>query len=199
MTYGYNSLTPSNYQNAYSSQPDIQIPKNVQQSLGLRQIKDFDAIENFQDANGKNWRLVKRSTDSSIEIPDPQYLQVSDYWCHEFPGSSPKTFIYVVEGIKHPRENEETSQKTSVLYQWFSTTEVKNFTPQMISQSEWHRANVYSSELVDARMSKFIALCKLCKPGTSKPILENPSLVKEEYIEDICLEVGTGPVHGTKE
>lgn len=133
-----------NYQNLYNvpqmsqlPQTDIQLPKQtLQQSLGLRQIKDFDVVENFQDANGKLWRLVKRSTDSSIEIPDPQYLQVTDYWCHEFPNSSPKTYIYVVEGVKHPRETDENSQKTCILYQWFSTNEVKNFTPQMISQSE---------------------------------------------------------------
>lgn len=180
------------YQNLYNvpqmsqlPQTDIQLPKQtLQQSLGLRQIKDFDVVENFQDANGKLWRLVKRSTDSSIEIPDPQYLQVTDYWCHEFPNSSPKTYIYVVEGVKHPRETDENSQKTCILYQWFSTNEVKNFTPQMISQSEWHRANVYSSELVDSRLSKLVALCKIQLNKNNEPINNQ----KEEYIEDISLD-----------
>lgn len=187
----------SYYQNLYNqplsqtvntpipTQSDIQLPKQqLQQSLGLRQIKEFDVVDSFQDANGRVWRLVKRSTDSSIEIPDPQYLQVTDYWCHEFPDSNPKTYIYVVEGIKHPRETDENAQKTCILYQWFSTTNVKGFTPQMITQQEWHRANVYSSELIDSRLSKLVALCKIQLNKNNEPV--NPQ--KDEYIEDISLE-----------
>lgn len=171
--------------NSVPIQSDIQIPKqNIQQSLGLRQIKDFNVVDNFTDSFGKTWKLVKRSTDSSIEIPDPQYLQVTDYWNHEFPGTSPKSYIYVVEGIKHPRDNEENAQKAYILYQWFSTTYVQNFTPQMISQQEWHRANVYSCDFSDTRVSKLIALCKLKQNAQNEPV----PVKENEYIEDISLE-----------
>lgn len=182
----YSLFNNSTQQIAQPVQSDIQLPKTqVAQSLGLRQIKDFDVVDSFHDANGKLWKLVKRSTDSSIEIPDPKYVQPTDWWNHEFPGSNPKTYVYVVEGIKYPREGDENSQKTCVMYQWFSTSNVPGFTPQMISQSEWHRANVFSSELIDSRISKLVAICKLQTNTNNEPV----ALQKEEYIEDISLDM----------
>lgn len=182
----YSLFNNSTQQIAQPVQSDIQLPKTqVAQSLGLRQIKDFDVVDSFHDANGKLWKLVKRSTDSSIEIPDPKYVQPTDWWNHEFPGSNPKTYVYVVEGIKYPREGDENSQKTCVMYQWFSTSNVPGFTPQMISQSEWHRANVFSSELIDSRISKLVAICKLQTNTNNEPVAPQ----KEEYIEDISLDM----------
>ena len=148
----------------------------------LRQIQGFEMVDNFKDAYGKTWKLVKRSTDNSVEIPDPQYLQVTDYWCHEVPGSNGKIFCYVVEGIKHPRD--DGSQKMIVLYQWFSTTFNKSFTPQMISQPEWHKANVYSTDLIDSKLSKLYALCKT--PQNEIQPEAKPEQ-KQEHIEDIDL------------
>lgn len=159
---------------------DISIPK-PQQTLGLRQIQGFDMVDSFKDSYGKIWKLVKRSTDTSVEIPDPQYLQVTDYWCHEMPGSNGKIFCYVVEGIKHPRD--DGSQKMVVLYQWFSTTFNKQFTPQMITQTEWHKANVYSSDMTDSKVSKLYALCKTSPTQPETPINE-----PAEHIEDIILD-----------
>lgn len=163
---------------------DITIPKISQpQSLGLRQIQGFDMVDSFKDADGKMWRLVKRSTDNTVEIPDPQYLQVTDYWCHEMPNSSGKIFCYVVEGIKHPRD--DGSQKMVVLYQWFSTTFNKSFTPQMITQTEWHKANVFTTDLVDSKVSKLYALCKT-QVQTTQAQSQEP--IQVEHIEDINLE-----------
>lgn len=164
-----------------TSNTDITIPKPAA-NLGLRQIQGFEMVDNFKDAYGKTWKLVKRSTDNSVEIPDPQYLQVTDYWCHEVPGSNGKIFCYVVEGIKHPRD--DGSQKMIVLYQWFSTTFNKSFTPQMISQPEWHKANVYSTDLIDSKLSKLYALCKT--PQNEIQPEAKPEQ-KPEHIEDIDL------------
>lgn len=166
---------------------DITIPKVTNNSLGLRQIQDFEMVDSFRDSYGKTWKLVKRSTDNSVEIPDPQYLQVTDFWCHEMPGSNGKIYCYAVEGIKHPRD--DGSQKMIVLYQWFSTTFNKSFTPQMISQSEWHKANVYSTDLVDSKLSKLYALCKAQQEQVQNDIPQNAEPQKQiEHIEDINLE-----------
>lgn len=182
--YNTNALnTLYNPSQATIPNTDIQVPKNViQPSLGLRQIQGFEMSQAFKDSFGKLWKLVKSSTDTSVEIPDPQYLQVTDYWSHEFPGSNGKIFVYVVEGIKHPRES--GVEKMCVLYQWFSTTDNKNFNPSMISQTEWHRANVYSTDLTDSKMSKLLALCNVSQDSKSQ---EN-SETKDNHIEDINLE-----------
>lgn len=163
---------------------DITIPKVTNQTLGLRQIQGFDMLDSFKDADGKLWRLVKRSTDNTVEIPDPQYLQVTDYWCHEMPNSNNKIFCYVVEGIKHPRD--DGSQKMVVLYQWFSTVFNKSFTPQMITQSEWHKANVFTTDLVDSKISKLYALCKTSTQTENQQQTQEP--IQQEHIEDINLE-----------
>ena len=128
-------------------------------SLGLKQINGFDMPFQFKDSDGKNWKLVKSAKDASVEIPDPQFVQVTDFWVHEFPGSDNKVFIYVVEGIKRPRIDTETP--VMVLYQWFSTNNNRSFTPQMISQTEWYCANVYTAPMSDSRVSKLKALCKV--------------------------------------
>ena len=179
--YNTNALnTLYNPTSATLPNTDIQVPKAViQPSLGLRQIQGFEMVQSFTDSYGKMWKLVKSSTDTSVEIPDPQYLQVTDYWTHEFPGSDGKIFVYAVEGIKHPRES--GSEKMCVLYQWFSTVDNKNFNPQMISQTEWHRANVYSTDLTDSKMSKLLALCKV---QSEKPEPQKP----DSHIEDINLD-----------
>lgn len=184
---GINGLNNLNTSIPYTvPNTDIAVPKQqTLQSLGLRQIQGFEMVDSFRDSYGKTWRLVKRSTDNSVEIPDPQYLQVTDYWCHEMPGSNGKIYCYVVEGIKHPRD--DGSQKMVVLYQWFSTSFNKQFTPQMISQSEWHKANVYSSDLTDSKVSKLYALCKTQQQQVQNEV---PQTVEQqiEHIEDINLE-----------
>ena len=128
-------------------------------AIGLKQINGFDMVREFKDSDGRVWRLVKSARDSSVEIPDPQFVQITDYWVHEFPNSNGKVFIYVVEGIKRPRIDTETP--VMVLYQWFSTNGNMAFTPQMITQAEWYNANVYTSSLSDTRISKLNALCKV--------------------------------------
>lgn len=179
----------------YQTNPNLNLPNTnitmpkiqTQQTLGLRQIQGFEMLPQFTDSYGKTWKLVKSSNDNTVEIPDPQYLQVTDYWCHEMPNSNGKIYCYVVEGIKHPRD--DGSQKMVVLYQWFSTTFNKQFTPQMISQSEWHKANVYSTDLVDSKISKLYALCKvenIQQQNTEQPAEQAQQPI--EHIEDINLE-----------
>lgn len=68
-------------------------------------------------------------------------------------------FLYVVEGIKRPRI--DTERSVNVLYQWFSTANNPSFTPQSITPAEWYNANVYTSTITDARVSKLRALCNL--------------------------------------
>ena len=179
----------------YQTNPNLNLPNTnitmpkiqTQQTLGLRQIQGFEMLPQFTDSYGKTWKLVKSSNDNTVEIPDPQYLQVTDYWCHEMPNSNGKIYCYVVEGIKHPRD--DNTQKMVVLYQWFSTTFNKQFTPQMISQSEWHKANVYSTDLVDSKISKLYALCKvenIQQQNTEQPTEQAQQPI--EHIEDINLE-----------
>ena len=77
-------------------------------------------------------------------------------------------------------------KKMVVLYQWFSTSFNKQFTPQMISQAEWHKANVYSSDLMDSKVSKLYALCKT-QQTTDTAQIEQQN-VQQEHIEDINLD-----------
>lgn len=131
--------------------------------LSLRQLANFNITTAFQDSDGKQWKLVKSANDSSVEIPDPSYVQISDYWNHEFPNTNGKVFIYVVEGVKRPRI--ETERPVKVLYQWFSTKNNPQFTPQMITANEWHRANVYTAPITNSRVSKLSALCGIEMPS----------------------------------
>jgi len=136
---------------------DIQMNMQTVGILGLRQMMNFNITREFKDSDGKTWRLVKSANDASVEVPDPQFVQITDYWNHDFPNSNGKVFIYVVEGIKRPRV--ETERPVRVLYQWFSTKNNAQFTPQMISGNEWRRANVYTAQIQDSRVSKLSALC----------------------------------------
>ncbi len=149
---------PTPQQNPQPSNQNQQQSNQVQMNLGLRQLQDFSMIDAFQDTDGHVWKLVKSANDASVEIPDPQYVQITDFWNHEFPNSDGKVFIYVIEGIKRPRVDNE--KPVNVLYQWFSTSNNPNFNPQMITQAEWHRANVYTSPISSSRISKLKALCK---------------------------------------
>ena len=126
-------------------------------TLNLTQIQDFNPIKRFTDSANTEWSLVKASTDSTIDIPNPKDIQIVDYWNHEFPNLKNKIYIYVVEGIKQPRV--EIEQPTKILYQWFSTVWVASFNPNMISPKEWLKANVYAAPITDTRVSKLKALC----------------------------------------
>lgn len=145
------SINPNLLTNLYQQQA---IP-----SLQLTQIDGFEPTPEFTDSNGTRWQLVKSANSGMSEIPDPQSVNITDYWNHEYPGSNGKVFIYVVEGVRVPKTNRETA--CNVLYAWFSTVDNKNFTPQMIKQSEWLMANVYASAITDSRVSKLKALCKV--------------------------------------
>lgn len=127
------------------------------QPIGLTQFKDLNMPQAFTDDNGTKWKLAKSSKDSSVEIPDPAMVTLTRWWNHVHPMSNGKVFIYVVEGIKRPRIESENS--VMVLYQWFSTVNRSNFTPNDITAAEWYNANVYTANIIDSRISQLRALC----------------------------------------
>ena len=151
----------NNINNMLLANPFVPMAIPVKNSLGLNQIEGFTPVNKFVDDSNTEWTLSKASSDSTVDIPDPKSLQITDYWNHEFPKplKNTKLYIYVVEGIRQPRV--ETEQPTRVLYQWFSTTRILDFTPAMISEREWLKANVYSAPVVNARVSKLNALCQV--------------------------------------
>lgn len=177
----YSNIT-NQITNALTSNDPSAIINTQQGVLGLRQLANFDVTPSFQDSDGKQWKLVKSANDSSVDIPDPSYVQITDYWNHEFPNSGGRVFVYVVEGIKRPRI--ETERPVRVLYQWFSTKNNPQFTCQMISKNEWHRANVYTAPITDSRVSKLSAICGIEMAG----VLENqPASNQQEPDIDISL------------
>lgn len=127
------------------------------QPIGLTQFKDLNMPLSFTDDNGTKWKLAKSSKDSSVEIPDPAMVTLTRWWNHVHPMSNGKVYIYVVEGIKRPRIESENS--VMVLYQWFSTANRSNFTPNDITPAEWYNANVYTANIIDSRISQLRALC----------------------------------------
>jgi len=127
--------------------------------LSLNQIENFEPVKSFTDDMNTQWQLVKSASDSTVDIPKPDTVQVIDYWCHEFPGIKQRLYVYVVEGVRQPRV--ETEKPTRFFYQWFSTIYAQNFTPQMITEREWLKANVYAAPMVDARTSKLNAICHI--------------------------------------
>lgn len=129
------------------------------QPIGLTQFKDLNMPLSFTDDNGTKWKLAKSSKDSSVEIPDPAMVTLTRWWNHVHPLSNGKVYIYVVEGIKRPRIESENS--VMVLYQWFSTVNRSNFTPNDITAAEWYNANVYTANIIDSRVSQLRALCGL--------------------------------------
>lgn len=129
------------------------------QPIGLTQFKDLNMPQAFTDDNGTKWKLAKSSKDSSVEIPDPAMVTLTRWWNHAHPLSNGKVYIYVVEGIKRPRIESENS--VMVLYQWFSTVNRSNFTPNDITTAEWYNANVYTANIIDSRISQLRALCGL--------------------------------------
>ena len=153
-----NNLFNTNINNLIPS-PLGSLNKQVVSTLGLNQISGFQPTQKFKDETNTEWTLVKCSSDSTVDIPDPKSMQIVDYWNHEFPNIKSKLYIYVVEGIRQPRV--ETEQASRILYQWFSTVYVHTFTPQMITDKEWLKANVYAAPIINGRVSKLCALCKV--------------------------------------
>lgn len=129
--------------------------------LGLTQIEGYEPVQNFTDNSNTQWSLAKASSNSTVGIPDPKTVQIVDYWNHKFPRTdlSKDVYVYVVEGVKQPTV--ETERPTRVLYQWFSTTYIAAFAPDMITEQEWRKANVYSAPVVESRTSKLLALCRV--------------------------------------
>jgi len=170
--------------NMLLSNPFTPMTLQVRNSLGLNQIEGFTPVSKFVDDTNTEWTLAKASNDSTVDIPDPKTLQITDFWNHEFPKplKNTKLYIYVVEGIRQPRV--ETEQPTRVLYQWFSTTRIMDFTPAMISDKEWLKANVYSAPVISARVSKLNALCQVPSDSLAKSKEMEDKLIKVEELSN---------------
>ena len=139
--------------------PFLQQPTPPLQTLMLNQLEGWEPVTDFTDSTGVHWQLAKAATDSTRDIPDPKTVQFVGAWNHEFPAKlSQKVYVYAVEAIRPPRV--ATEQPSMLLYQWFSTVKM-DFNPQMITDREWLKANVYAAPLVDSRMSKLLAICKV--------------------------------------
>lgn len=166
----------------------LQNPFNTAQqpmvaTLNLTQIDKFDVVKSFKDSTNVEWSLVKQSTDSTVDIPDPKSIQILNFWNHAFPGIKNKIYIYVVEGIRQPRV--DTERPMLVLYQWFSSVFVPNFTPSMITPNEWLKANVYAAPVLDARVSKLNALCKIVDQTPAPQEEEKDQLLHIEELTDV--------------
>lgn len=179
--------------NMLLSNPFTPMAIQVRNSLGLNQIEGFTPVERFIDDTNTEWTLAKASSDSTVDIPDPKTLQITDFWNHEFPKplKNTKLYIYVVEGIRQPRV--ETEQPTRVLYQWFSTTRIMDFTPAMISDKEWLKANVYSAPVISARVSKLNALCQVPSDSLTKTSATEDKLIKVEELSNEDTKRDTDP------
>lgn len=141
---------------------------NIAPDLKLTQIDGLEPVPEFVDSAGQKWQLIKSASSGMGEIPDPQSVNVIDYWNHIHPGSNGKIYIYVVEGVRVPKTARETACR--VLYSWFSTVDNKTFTPQMIKPAEWLTANVYAAQISDARLSKLNALCQVKDEPPAVPV-----------------------------
>lgn len=139
--------------------PFLQQPTPPLQTLMLNQLEGWEPVQEFTDSANVHWVLAKAATDSTRDIPDPKTVQFMAAWNHEFPAKlSQKVYVYAVEAIRPPRV--ATEQPSMLLYQWFSTVKM-DFNPSMITDREWLKANVYAAPLVDSRMSKLLAICKV--------------------------------------
>lgn len=154
----------------------------IKNTLQLNQVEGFAPVREFVDETNTRWTLVKEASNSTVDVPDPKSMQILDYWNHEFPGIKSKLYIYVVEGVKQPRV--ETEQPTKVLYQWFSPVFVPTFTPAMITDKEWLKANVYAAPVVNGRVSKLNALCHV-STMTNTPEQSPPDTNQLLQIEEL--------------
>ena len=164
--------------------PFLQQPTPPMQTLMLNQLEGWEPVQEFTDSANVHWVLAKAATDSTRDIPDPKTVQFVGAWNHEFPAKlSQKVYVYVVEAIRPPRV--ATEQPSMLLYQWFSTVKM-DFNPSMITDREWLKANVYAAPLVDSRMSKLLAICKVKAPAQQSqqaaPAEEDKPIRVEEIV-----------------
>lgn len=145
-------------------------------SVGLSQPQGYRVPQEFTDSDGITWKLAKAYNDASHDLPDVKRVHATAAWNHSFLGSlQTPLYVYVLEGILQPRTNLE--QPCRVLLSWFSTKNVPEWTPQMITEQEWLKANMYVAEAKDSRLSKLQALCNVTEP------------VKEETKETELLDI----------
>ena len=165
------------------------------QTLMLNQLEGWEPVPEFTDSANVHWVLAKSASDSTRDIPDPKTVQFVGAWNHEFPAKlSQKIYVYAVEAIRPPRV--ATEQPSMLLYQWFSTVQM-DFNPGMITDREGLKANVYAAPVVDSRMSKLLAICKVKAPQAQG---QSPAPAEEDKpirIEEL-VNVGAGNMQRDK-
>lgn len=129
-------------------------------TLMLNQVEGWEPVREFTDSANVRWTLTKAASDSTRDIPDPKTVQFVGCWNHVVPDEKlkPKIYVYVVEALRPPRVG--TEAPAMIMYQWFSTIQM-DFNPAMITDREWLKANVYAAPVVDSRVSKLMAICKM--------------------------------------
>ena len=152
--------------------------------LNLTQIEGFEPVRKFTDETNTEWQLVKAYSDSTVDVPDPKGMQIVDYWDHRFIGLKEDVplFVYCVEGIRQPRV--DTEQPSRIMYQWFSKMYVRDFNPQMVSEQEWRKANVYAAPVVNARVSKLNAFCHANATALAAQEPAKEELIRVEGLSD---------------
>ena len=72
----YNSIVNTLSGALTGNNADIQMNMQNVGVLGLRQMVNFNITHDFRDSDGKQWKLVKSANDASVEVPDPQFVQI---------------------------------------------------------------------------------------------------------------------------
>lgn len=50
----------------------------------------------------------------------------------------------------------------------------------MITEREWMKANVYAAPVVNGRVSKLCAICRVQAPQTAQPVADDTALIRVE-------------------
>ena len=167
-------------------------------TLMLNQVEGWDPVREFTDSANVRWILTKAASDSTRDIPDPKTVQFVGCWNHVVPDEKlkPKIYVYVVEALRPPRVG--TEAPAMIMYQWFSTIQM-DFNPAMITDREWLKANVYAAPVIDSRVSKLMAICKMqSAPQTQEQAVaqqaEQDKPIKVEGLAD----ASSGNMQGNK-
>lgn len=115
--------------------------------LNLRQIDGWETPKELY-INGIKWILRKEYRDSSTSLPNIMNIQFDDVnsgymKVDEFSDKVP-IYLYLYYGTILPKMG-SYEKPMSVFFQWFNDRPIQ-LRKDMISESDWNRANVYVSD-----------------------------------------------------
>lgn len=116
--------------------------------MNLRQIENWDSPQELY-INGVKWTLRKDYRDSSGSIPNITSIQFDDVNSGYMPVEELSTenqpiYLYLYYGTILPKMG-SYEKPMSVFFQWFSDKPIQ-LRKDLISESDWNRANVYVSD-----------------------------------------------------